>query len=245
MLSNKPGKKLNIYVPDYVVFDLETTGIHPTFDKVVEISAIKVTGGAIEAEFSTLVNPEMKIPYSATSVHHITNEMVKDAPTFEAALGDFLDFAGDYVLVGHNIRLFDLKFLYRDAMEYWGKTIGNDYVDTLPLSNKYLPELDSHTLQNLAKHYKIKVKDAHRALGDCRMTQGVYEHLKDEIANPSEASKTIPTCPKCGSILKKRTGKFGPFMGCTGYPDCRYTRNIDDAMDIGASKGGGMFVYPE
>ena len=115
MLSNKPGKKLNIYVPDYVVFDLETTGIHPTFDKVVEISAIKVTGGAIEAEFSTLVNPEMKIPYFATSVHHITNEMVKDAPTFEAALGDFLDFAGDYVLVGHNIRLFDLKFLAYSA----------------------------------------------------------------------------------------------------------------------------------
>lgn len=62
------------------------------------------------------------------------------------ALKDFLDFAGEYVLVGHNIQLFDLKFLYRDAKNYWGKTLGNDYIDTLPLSRKYLPELKHHTI---------------------------------------------------------------------------------------------------
>ena len=226
MLSDTPGKKLNIYVPDYVVFDLETTGTYPSKDKVVEISAIKVINGFVDSEFSTLVNPEMHIPYMASEVNHITDKMVKDSPTFDVALKDFLEFAGDYPLVGHNIQLFDLKFLYRDAKNYWGKTVGNDYIDTLPLSKKYLPELDSHTLIDLAAHYHITIKDAHRALGDCRMNQRVFESLHDEMENPSEAAKAVPTCPKCGSILKKRNGKFGPFYGCGSYPDCKYTRNI-------------------
>ena len=228
MLSDVAGKNLNRYVADYVVFDLETTGIHPTYDKVIEISAIKVVGGVVESEFSSLVNPEMEIPFEASMVNGITDDMVEDAPTFEVALRDFLEFAGDAILVGHNIRLFDLKFLYRDAMKFWGRTIGNDYVDTLPLSNKYLPELDHHTLLDLARHYDIKVENAHRALGDCRMNQQVFECLKEEIANPSEAAKNVMTCPMCGNIMKKRNGKFGPFWGCMSYPECRFTRNIRD-----------------
>ena len=226
MLSKEPGKNLNTYVPDYVVFDLETTGTHPTYDKVIEISGIKVVGGVVDSEFTTLVNPERPIPYEATDVNNITDEMVKDAPTFDVALKDFLEFAGDFILVGHNIRLFDLKYLYRDAKEYWGKTIGNDYVDTLPLARRYLPDLSHHTLVDLADYYNITVKDAHRALGDCRMNQIIYENLKAEIENPSEAAKAVLTCPKCGNMLKKRNGKFGMFYGCMSYPDCKYTRNI-------------------
>ena len=225
-LSNTPGNKLNNYVPDYVVFDLETTGIHPSFDQVVEISAIKVTGGFVDSEFSMLVNPLMHIPYNASAVNHITDSMVADSPTFDVAFQEFLDFIGDSVLVGHNIQLFDLKFLYRDAKKFWGKNLGNDYVDTLPLSRKYLPELKHHTLLDLAKHYNITIKDAHRALGDCRMNQRIYESLREDMENPSDGAKAVLTCPKCGNVLRKKNGKFGPFYGCAGYPDCRYTRNI-------------------
>ena len=226
MLSSSTGKNLNTYVADYVVFDLETTGTYPSFDKVIEISAIKVVGGVVDSEFSTLVNPEREIPSEASMVNGITDDMVENSPTFDVALKDFLEFAGDAVLVGHNIRNFDLKFLYRDAMKYWGMTVGNDYVDTLPLSNKYLPELDHHTLQDLAAHYNIPIEDAHRALGDCRMNQQVFERLKEEIEHPSEAVNAVMTCPKCGNIMKKRNGKFGPFWGCMSYPECRFTRNI-------------------
>lgn len=225
-LSNTPGKKLNIYVPDYVVLDLETTGIHPFSDQVVEISAVKVIGGFVDSEFSTLVNPGMHIPHNASAVNNITDDMVADSPTFDVAFKDFLDFTGDSVLVGHNIQLFDLKFLYRDARKFWGKTLGNDYIDTLPLSRKYLPELKHHTLLDLAKHYNITIKDAHRALGDCRMNQRIFESLKEDMENPSDGAKAVLTCPRCGNVLRKKTGKFGPFYGCAGYPDCRYTRNI-------------------
>ena len=151
------GKKLNKYISDYVVFDLETTGTSCQSDEVVEISAVKVKNGEIVEEFTTLVNPGIPIPFWATDVNGITDEMVADAPTFDEALKNFLEFAGDMILVGHNIHTFDMKFVCRDAMKYFGETIGNDYIDTLPLARMYLPELDHHTLSDLAYHYGMAV----------------------------------------------------------------------------------------
>ncbi len=226
MLSNNPGKLVNQYSDDYVVFDLETTGLSTESDYVIEISAIKVQDGCVVDEFSTLVNPGFHIPYSVSAVTGIMDDMVVDSPMFDKALSDFLSFAGDMILVGHNIRRFDLKFLYRDAMNYWGKTISNDYVDTLILSKVYLPELDLHNLPSLADHYGISTEGAHRALNDCRMTQQLYERLKEEIAHPSPAALAVKKCPHCGNLLKKREGTYGEFWGCASYPECRYTQNF-------------------
>ena len=226
MLSKKPGKKLNIYVSDYVVFDLETTGVSCNSDDVVEISAIKVIGGEVVDEFTTLVNPGRPIPYHASEVNGITDDMVKDSPFFEEVLFHFLEFVGDSVLVGHNIHTFDMKFLYRDAERFWGETIGNDYIDTLQVARIYLPQLSHYKLVDLAKYYGISTAGAHRALNDCRMNQIVFEQLAKEMANPSEDAKTVKKCPKCGNILRKRKGRYGEFWGCMSYPGCTYTRNI-------------------
>lgn len=102
MLGNIEGKQLYKYTADYVLFDLETTGISCNTDEVIEISALKVRNGRIAEEFSELVNPGMPIPYAASRVNNITDRMVNDAPHFDQVLGRFLDFAGDDVLVGHN-----------------------------------------------------------------------------------------------------------------------------------------------
>ena len=225
MLSSNMGRKLNKYISDYVVFDLETTGTSCQSDEVIEISAVKVKNGEVVEEYSTLVNPGMPIPFWATDVNGITDEMVADAPTFDEALNGFLEFAGDMILVGHNIHTFDMKFVCRDAMKYFGRTIGNDYIDTLPLARMYLPELDHHTLSDLAYHYGIDSDGAHRALYDCRMNQQIFEKLGEEMKHPSEAAKQVKKCPRCGSALKLRNGKFGEFWGCTSYPDCKYTEN--------------------
>ncbi len=225
MLTTKPGKKLNTYVPDYCIFDLETTGISCAHDEVVEISAIKVIGGFIQDEFSTLVNPGMPIPFYASEVNGITDDMVADSPDFEEALGQFLKFAGDLVLVGHNIHSFDMKFIQRDAQKYFGKVVGNDYIDTLPLARMYLPELSHHTLSDLAKYYGISTRGAHRALADCKMNQRIFESLHDEMEHPSEAAQQVKRCPKCGNVMKRRSGKYGEFWGCMSYPECRYTEN--------------------
>ena len=226
MLSKKPGKKLNTYVPDYVVFDLETTGVSCNSDEVVEISAIKVIGGEVVDEFTTLVNPGRPIPYHASEVNGITDDMVKNSPFFEEALFNFLEFVGDSVLVGHNIHTFDMKFLYRDAERFWGETIGNDYIDTLQVARIYLPQLSHYKLVDLAKYYGISTAGAHRALNDCRMNQIVFEQLAKEMTNPSEDAKSVKKCPKCGNILRRRKGRYGEFWGCMSYPGCTYTRNI-------------------
>ena len=130
MLGDKRGKKRNQYTADYVVFDLETTGTSAVNDAVIEISAILVQNGRTADEFSTLVNPERPIPYHASKVNHIYDDMVAQAPLFEKALADFDAFIGDRILVGHNIHTFDMRFLWRDAEKYWGKTLANDYIDT-------------------------------------------------------------------------------------------------------------------
>jgi len=224
MLSASEGVKLNKYVPDYVIFDLETTGISCNFDEVIEISAVKVIGGKVADEFSTLVNPGRPIPLSASEVNGIYDDMVTDSPDFETALKDFIAFAGDLVLVGHNIHSFDMKFIKRDAQKYYGLTIGNDYIDTLILARQYLPALGHHRLVNLADYYGISSEGAHRALNDCRMNQKVFEMLSKEMEKATASG--VPVCPKCGQVLKKRSGRFGEFLGCTGYPECKYTKNI-------------------
>lgn len=222
MLAHAKGQQKTEYVRDYVVFDLETTGISCQRDRVVEISAVKVIDGRVTEEFSTLVNPECAIPFYASQVNGITDDMVADAPLFRDALRDFLDFAGDMVLVGHNIHSFDLKFLYRDAEEYFGLIPNNDYVDTLRVARICLPELPHHTLSDLASFYGISTEGAHRALMDCRMNQAVYEKMGEIL---EQKRKSARLCPKCGKLLMRRTGKYGEFWGCTGYPGCKYTEN--------------------
>ena len=211
---------------NYIVFDLETTGLSTDTDAVIEISALKVTDGVITDEFSTLVNPCMHIPYMASSVNGITDDMVKDAPDLETALKSFLDFIGDSVLVGQNIIRFDMRFIQRDALKLFGRTITNSLVDTLNLSKRYLPELSSHSLGALADHYDISYDGAHRALADCNITFKVYQCLLTEAEHPSPAALAVEVCPRCGNILKRRNGKYGEFLGCTGYPDCRFTKDI-------------------
>ena len=224
MLGDVRGRKLDKYMSDYVVFDLETTGTSSVSDAVIEISAIKVLDGKIAEEFSTLVNPEMPIPYYASKVNHIYDNMVENAPLFEKALADFDAFIGGMTLAGHNIHTFDMKFIWRDAEKYFGKTITNPYIDTLSLSRQCL-NLPAYKLTDLAAHYHIPADGAHRALADCRMNQKVLEKLGEELRSP-ETQKRIKICPKCGQFLKKRSGRYGEFWGCSGYPDCRYTENI-------------------
>lgn len=222
MLANTQGKKLNMFVSDYVVFDLETTGTNCNSDEVIEISAVKVIGGIPVDEFSMLVNPNMHIPYFATEVNGITDSMVKDAPAFDVALKAFNEFVEDLILVGHNINSFDMKFIWRDSVKYFGKILSNDFVDTLPIARVLLPGI-SHSLVNLSEYYGISSEGAHRALNDCRMNQLVYECLEEEMHNPKVE---IKVCPKCGNFMKQRESKFGKFWGCMSYPECKQTINI-------------------
>lgn len=250
MLGNIPGKERRKYTPDYVVYDLETTGISCQRDEVIEISAIRVRGGHPVSTFTQLVNPGRPIPYGASSVNHIYDNMVADKPGFSQVLGEFLDFIGDDVLVGHNIKRFDMNFIYRDCQRYFGQTIDNDYIDTLNMAKQCFPAWKHRRLENLAEHYGISTQGAHRALQDCHMNQQVFELMAQDIAKAANSGGGVHQlgnlnfgqigemqgnsspqgenryCPRCHGTLKKRKGRFGYFWGCSGFPNCRYTENV-------------------
>lgn len=215
------GKRLVKYVPDYVVFDLETTGVSPARDAIIEISAVKVRSGAVTGRFSSFVNPGREIPYAASAVNHITDEMVADAEDITKVLPEFLAFIGRDVLVGHNIQAFDLLFLDRAALQVIGKGLDNDYIDTLFMARSCLPMLSHHRLVDLARHFGISDEGAHRALNDCLMNQKCFEAMAK-----LQQETPVEVCPRCGGELIKRKGRFGPFFGCGNYPACRYTRNL-------------------
>ena len=226
MEKKQRGKRLAEYRTDYVVFDLETTGLSPVSDAIVEISGIKVKAGKVTGNFSMLVNPGRSIPYGAIAVHGITDDMVKDAPCIAQALGDFLKFAGDMVLVGHNIHTFDMKFLNCAMEEIYEKDISNDYIDTLYMARSCLRELPHHRLTDLAQHFHISTEGAHRALNDCVMNQKCYENMGALMKKKGSLLSDTEACPRCGGQLIKRSGKFGPFYGCCNFPRCRYTKPV-------------------
>lgn len=222
MTSNK-GKRLNQYTNDYIVFDLETTGLRPDSDEIIEISAIKVRNHQVEEQFSTLVNPKRHIPKDATAVNGITDDMVKDAPSLKEAMESFYDFIGNDILVGHNIHTFDMAFIYNAAQRVLNAGINNDYIDTLYMARKCLPQLSHHRLSDVSEHFRISTEGAHRALCDCIMNQKCYEELgkiwKEKNITPSDI-----LCPQCGAEMIRRKGKFGEFYGCSNFPRCRGTR---------------------
>ena len=164
----------------FTVFDLETTGMSPVNDRIVEIAAMRVDLTGEYSEFHYLVNPGRLIPHAASRVHHITDDMVVEAPRFQNIGHDFLEFARNSTLVAHNAR-FDLSFLQeslaRTGLPLWqGKTM-----DSLMLVKKLYPGLPSYSLQNLRCTLKLdRAGDdlsAHRAGDDVVWTMRLLETL--------------------------------------------------------------------
>lgn len=161
---------------DFTCFDLETTGLSIYNAEIIEIAAVKVRNWKITECFTSFVKPNSPIPCNITNITGITNSDVADAPEIYEVLPDFLDFIGDDILVGHNIARFDMPIIRRFAKEQ-NLSIDNDYIDTLELSRSVLPNLKSHTNENLCNYYGVINEEAHRALSDSKATAEVYKSL--------------------------------------------------------------------
>ncbi|MGN0497293.1 MAG: PolC-type DNA polymerase III [Lachnospiraceae bacterium] len=157
---------------EYVVFDIETTGLNPKFCKIIEIGAVKVKNGEVTDRFSHFINPEMPIPYNITKLTSITDEMVMDKETYEVILPKFLDFVGDSVLVAHNAR-FDTGFIRKYAHTL-GYKVMNTVVDTMTIGQILCPELAKFTLDRLCKHLGISLENHHRAVDDAEATAKMF-----------------------------------------------------------------------
>ena len=160
-------------IKDYVAFDLETTGLSPETDQIIEIGALKVKDGKVVDRFMEFVKPDIKISPMITNITGITNEMVVDARDTQEIMKEFVDFCGDYVLVGHNI-MFDYKFCKIYANKY-GYVFEKRGIDTLKIARKIHKDLESKSLGVLCEHYEIVNQAAHRAYHDALATAKLYQ----------------------------------------------------------------------
>lgn len=163
---------MNSPVRDYVCVDLETTGLHPKTDKIIEIGAVRVRKGKVEETWQSLVNPSRELTERTRQITGISQEEVDHAPEIGQILPQLVDFLGKDVLVGHSL-LFDFSFLKKAAVNA-GLSFEASGIDTLKLARKYLPELPSRNLGELCRHFDIP-HQAHRALGDAQATAALYE----------------------------------------------------------------------
>lgn len=163
-----------------IYYDTETTGIKTDKDRIIEIAAYNpVTGSS----FVSFVNPGMPIPAESVAICNITDEMVKDAPSFQAVAPQFFEFCGpNAVLIAHNNDSFDKVILMNECKREGLSVPDFRYIDTLKWARKYRPDLPRHSLQYLREIYQIAENNAHRALDDVMVLYQIFSKMIDDLS---------------------------------------------------------------
>ncbi len=191
---------------DYVVYDIETTGLSPVKNKIIEFGAVKVSGGKIVDRFSTFVNPEEPIPYEITKLTSITDDDVKSSENINAIMPRFLDFCEGCVWVAHNAE-FDVNFVKQKCKEL-GTPVEPVYVDTLPLSRVQLPGHGKFTLDAVAKALGVDLGHHHRAVDDAECTAQIFVKMLSQLS--AEGMKTLDDINKKGASSTEAISKLRP-----------------------------------
>lgn len=160
-----------------VALDIETTGLDPQKDAIIEIGAVRFSGRRVEDEWSTLIHPGRPIPPYITQLTGITDQMVLQAPSIKSVIKELANFAGDDPILGHNVG-FDLSFLRR-----YGILRENETIDTYEMASILLPNAGRYNLGALAQALGVLLPATHRALDDANATRGVYLRLMEEAHN--------------------------------------------------------------
>lgn len=165
----------------YVVFDIETTGLSSTRDKIIEIGAVKITGGAVVERYQAFVNPGESLSHFTTELTEITDEMLADAPPIDDVLPGFLAFAKDAVLVAHNA-LFDVGFIRENAKRLDLAFDDTLVIDTLNLARYfYHHDLKRFNLKAVSKRFKVKLEQHHRAEDDAHATGQIWLSMMHDL----------------------------------------------------------------
>lgn len=204
------NKCLRLPLTEYIVLDIETTGLTPS-SEIIEVCALHILDGNIIDKYSSLIDyPNRKtLPKKITEMTGITLDMMREEGGYvEDVLLKLYNFIGDKALCCHNAK-FDLVFLKNKFDKYIKKGLNNDFIDTLYISREFLAdELSNHKLPTIAKYFNIDTTNLHRAEGDCIITYQVYENLKQflkpEFENNNinyEDFKMSNKPPSCSKIL--------------------------------------------
>lgn len=176
-------------ITEYIALDLETTGLDPKKNKIIEIAAVHVKDGAVTERYQTLLNPGWRLPERITELTGITDEELLDAPVIGEKLEEFLEFVRGRVIVGHSV-MFDYSFLKRAAVNQ-GLVFEARAVDTLKIARKYLADLPSRNLHALCLHYGIE-HHAHRALADAEAAHELLVRMQEQFYQEETAEDFLP-----------------------------------------------------
>ena len=174
-------------IEEYIVLDLEMTGLSPKTDYIIEIGAVKIKNNKIIDKFETLVNPECKIPERVVELTGITDEMVLNGMNKDEAIEKILRFIDGSILVGQNIN-FDYSFLKQWAVNH-KKQLEVKACDTLKIARVLLPPEQPKKLEDLCQYFEIERNREHRAMDDAIETWKVFEALK-VLAKEKKVSET-------------------------------------------------------
>lgn len=178
IINTNTRKSIKADISDYTVIDLETTDVNVRICEIIEASAVRVRNNVITDRFSTLIKPIKPISSLITSITGITNDMVKDAPSIQQVLPDYLDFIGDDIILGHNVACFDRNIIRIHCEKLGLPPFMNDTLDTLTYSRKCDIDVPNQKLTTLTQYFGISHDDAHRALADCIANHECYQKLK-------------------------------------------------------------------
>ncbi len=173
------GQKIDELPENYTVIDIETTGLSPIVNEIIQLSALKIRNDKIVDSFTSFVKPSGRISSFISSLTGITNDMVANAPQINDVLNDYIDFIGNDIIVGHNVH-FDINFIHSKRIKYFNQGLSNNYVDTCRMSRKICP-INSHKLDNVARYYNVDSTGHHRADNDCKMTFEIYNYMKKDM----------------------------------------------------------------
>ncbi len=189
---------------DFVVFDIETTGFSPTQNRIIEIGAVKVSGGKIVERFSTFVDPLVPIPFEIEKLTGITDDMVMGAEQIDVVLPKFLTFCGGCILVAHNAQ-FDMSFIMENC-DRLGIAHDFTYVDTVGIARLLLPNQKKHTLDAVAKTLNVSLENHHRAVDDAEATAEIFVKLIPMMAK--EGITTLAQINERGKASPEIIGKL-------------------------------------
>lgn len=226
----------------YIAFDVETTGLSPHTDRIIEVGAVLFEDGVAVKRFGSLVNAKVKIPAAASAVNHITDLMIEMAPSESEVYFGLVDFLGDALeektpICAHNAN-FDMKFL-SETLARLGYNAKINYVDTFSLSKKLIKGLVNYKQDTVAAHFNVHNNEAHRALSDAEVCGNIFFNLlelveKEKEENEIAMEKNKPTedevevCAFIQHLIEARSGDtslIGFYKNSNGYVDicCLYT----------------------
>lgn len=185
-----------------IYYDTETTGVRPGKDRIVELAAFDPDRNKT---FCTFFNPQTPIPKEATAISGITDEMVKEAPSFKEKAHEFFSFCeGEVVLIAHNNDAFDRLFL-EDEYQRCGLSLPPwNFVDSLKWARKYRSDLPRHHLQFLREAYQIDPLSAHRALNDVLILHQVFQKMIDDLS----MQEVIALLSQTREVVRMPFGKY-------------------------------------